>query len=139
MQVDQQLDSVSPFYLPSPGVPDRAVCVRPSAWSMSLYELTNFFYCQVPSCWIERLTLQKWLLIMYFWAREYPVTDVAEEAEVDQHTAIDIYQWLREVGTTRLLQDAPIILGGPGKMVQIDESLFKHKPKVIKRTIYVKF
>ena len=65
------------------------------------------------------------------WAREYPVTDVAEEAEVDQHSAIDIYQWLREVCTTRLLRDPQIILGGPGTVVEIDESLFKHKPKVI--------
>ena len=66
----------------------------------------------------SRLTLQKWRLIMYLWARQYPVTDVAEEAEVELHTAIDIYQWLREVCSTRLLQ-APIVLGGPGKIVQI--------------------
>ena len=79
----------------------------------------------------SRLTLQKWLLIMYLWARQYPVTDVAEEAEVELHTAIDIYQWLREVCSTWLLQ-APIVLGGPGKIVQIDESLFRHKPKVSK-------
>ena len=42
----------------------------------------------------------------------------------------DVYQWLREVCTTRLIQDPPIVLGGPGKVVQIDESLFRHKPKV---------
>ena len=78
----------------------------------------------------SRLTLQKWLLVLYLWAREYPVKDVAEEAEVDQGTAIDMYQWLREVCSTKLLQGPPIILGGPNVVVQIDESLFKHKPKV---------
>ena len=36
-----------------------------------------------------RLTLQKWLILMYCWAREYPVGDAAEEAEVQQKTAID--------------------------------------------------
>ena len=77
----------------------------------------------------SRLTLQKWLLILYLWAREYPVTDVAEEAEVDASTAVDIFQWLREVSTTSLLQ-TQIILGGENKIVQIDESLFRHKPKV---------
>ena len=67
---------------------------------------------------------------MYWWARQYPVTDCKDEAEVDKKTAIDVYQWLREVCTTHLIQDPPIVLGGPGKVVQIDESLFRHKPKV---------
>ena len=31
---------------------------------------------------VARITLQKWLLIMYMWARQYSVSDVAEEAEV---------------------------------------------------------
>ena len=61
--------------------------------------------------------------------REYPVTDAAEEARVGRDTAIDAYQWFREVCSTELLQN-PIRLGGPGKVVQIDESLFRHKPKV---------
>ena len=41
----------------------------------------------------SRLTLQKWLILLYFWVREYPVTDAMEEAEVNKGTAIDIYQW----------------------------------------------
>ena len=78
----------------------------------------------------SRLPLKKWFLIMYLWVRQYPVTDVYEEAEVAEHTAIDIYQWLREVCSQTLLNDPPIILGGPRCIVQIDESLFRHKPKV---------
>jgi len=77
----------------------------------------------------SRISLQKWLLLMYLWAREYPVTDAKEEAEVDKHTAIDIYQWFREVCSTKLIQNR-VVLGGPGIIVQIDESLFRHKPKV---------
>ena len=79
----------------------------------------------------SRLTLQKWLLMMYLWARQYPVTDAMEEADVDRRRAINIYQWLREVCSTKLLS-SPIVLGGPGVVVQIDESLFQHKPKVNK-------
>ena len=67
--------------------------------------------------------------MLYLWAREYPVTDAAEESEISARVAVDIYQWLHEVCTTKLLQ-TPIILGGPGVVVQIDESLFRHKPKV---------
>lgn len=78
----------------------------------------------------SRLPLQKWLLLVYLWVRQYPVTDASEEAEVDEHTAIDVYQWLREVCSQRLINDPDIVLGGPNIVVQIDESLFRHKPKV---------
>ena len=58
-------------------------------------------------------------------------TDAMEEADVDQCIAIDIYQWLKEVCSTKRL-NSPIVLGGPVVVVQIDESLFPHKPKVNK-------
>ena len=78
----------------------------------------------------SRLPLQKWVLLMYLWVRQYPVTDAYEEEEVGKHAAIDIYLWLHEVCSQTLLSDPPIILGGPRIIVQIDESLFRHKPKV---------
>ena len=81
----------------------------------------------------SRLTLQKWLLLIYMWVRQYPVKDAHEEAEVGERTAIDVYQWLREVCSQTLLNGPPVILGGPQKIVQIDESLFRHKPKVSQR------
>ena len=59
-----------------------------------------------------------------------PVT-TACKAEVASKTAIDVYQWLREVCSTKLLA-TPIKLGGPGAVIQADESLFNHKPKVYK-------
>ena len=37
------------------------------------------------------LTLQKWMILLHYWVRQYPVTDAAEEAEVTKHTAIDVY------------------------------------------------
>ena len=83
----------------------------------------------------SKMTLQQWLLLLYWWVREYPVTDAAEEAKVGRNTAINVYQWLREVCTTNLLQTS-IQLGGPGTIVQIDESLFRHKPKVYYTDLY---
>ena len=79
----------------------------------------------------SKLPLQKWLVLLYWWMRQYPVTDAAEEAKVSRETAINVYQWLRKVCSTKLV-GTPIMLGGPGKTVQIDESLFHHKPKVSK-------
>ena len=77
----------------------------------------------------SKLPLQKWMVLIYWWVRDYPVSDAAEEAHVGRDTTINVYQWLREVCTTKLLS-MPIQLGAPGKVVQIDESLFRHKPKV---------
>ena len=70
------------------------------------------------------------MIIIYWWAKQYPVT------EVDRRSAINIYQWLRDVCTTRLVTDPPIVLGGQGVIVQVDESLFHHKPKVANTIIH---
>ena len=88
----------------------------------------------------SRMPLKKWLLLLHCWVRQYPAKDAAEEAEVDPNTACDIYRyfsgglswnvyvyrWFRE---TTLL-NTTILLGGPGKIVKVDESLFRRKPKV---------
>ena len=51
----------------------------------------------------SRLPLKKWLLLLFFWLREFPVTTAALDAEIHKSTAIDVYQWFREVCTTTLL------------------------------------
>ena len=59
------------------------------------------------------------------------VTDAAQEAKVEKNTAVQAYQYFRDICSWRLLNhDAPLMLGGPGVVVNIDESLFRHKPKV---------
>ena len=60
------------------------------------------------------------------WATVVSDAYAAEEAHVGRDMAINVYQWLREVCTTKLLS-TPIQIGGPGKVVQIDESLFRQK------------
>ena len=77
----------------------------------------------------SKLPLYKWLLLMQLWSRDHPVCDAADNAEISEKTAIQIYQFFRDVCSTKLLQN-PIVLGGPGVVVQADESLFNHKPKV---------
>ena len=79
----------------------------------------------------SKLSLQKWLVLLHWWIREYPVTDAAEEAKVTETTAIQVYQYFRDICSWRLVtHDSPMLLGGPGVVVQIDESLFSHIPKV---------
>ena len=77
----------------------------------------------------SHVTLQKWLLLMYWWSCQHPVTDAARVAEVDKGTVIDVYKWPREICSTELLR-TPIVLGGPGVVVEIGKSQFRHKPKV---------
>ena len=66
-----------------------------------------------------------WLILIHWWMREYPSGQAAEEAKV----AGQIYPWLWEVCTTKLLA-TPIQLGGPGTVVQIDES-FCYEPCMV--------
>ena len=81
----------------------------------------------------SRLSLQKWLLLMHLWSRDCPVTDAADEVEVTEKSAIQIYQYFRDVCSWHLVtHDPPIVLGGAGRVVAIDESLFCHKVKVCK-------
>ena len=68
---------------------------------------------------------------MHWWCRQYLVTDASQEAKVTEATGVQAYQYFRDICSWRLLnRDAPLMLGGPGVIVQIDESLFRHKPKV---------
>ena len=56
----------------------------------------------------------KWMLILFYWVREYPVTDLAHVAGLDPKTAVDAYQWLRKVCSTDLSTDllqTQIVLG----------------------------
>ena len=77
------------------------------------------------------MPLQKWLLLLHWWSRQYPVKDAAEEVQVSLVSAIQVYAYMRDVCSHRLCNiDPPIKLRGPGKVVSIDESLFSHTPKV---------
>ena len=77
----------------------------------------------------SRLTLQQWMPLLFFWTDEESVFKAAKHAKVSEVTSINVYQWLREVCSECLLRDGPPLLGGPRKVVQVDESCFRHKPK----------
>ena len=77
----------------------------------------------------SKLPLCTWVQLLHQWAMEIPVTKACQQAQISEKRCIDVYQWCRDICTTKLLAN-PIILGGPGIVVQIDESLFTHSPKV---------
>ena len=47
--------------------------------------------------------------MLHLWAKNDPVTSVADDIEVSRPSAIDAFQWLREVCSAKLLQN-PILL-----------------------------
>ena len=76
----------------------------------------------------SHITQQNWLLLLHFWARDYPVTSVAEDVGIDSSTVCDVYQWNKTAPNTNFTW-------GSNSIVQIDESLFRHKPKVCTCTL----
>ena len=73
---------------------------------------------------------------MLWWMKGYPVIQMSKEAEIteDQHVTF-ISGSVKFVLLTKLF-NTQIILGGPSVIVQIDESQFKHKPKVSRILTY---
>ena len=70
----------------------------------------------------SKLPMSKLLHCIYLWALETSIVSATAQL------AVDFYNFLREVCSTALIRN-PVQLGGPGRIVQIDESLFAHKPK----------
>ena len=45
----------------------------------------------------SKLELRQWLVLLYWWCRQYAVTDAAQEAKVSRPTAIQTYQYFRDI------------------------------------------
>ena len=66
--------------------------------------------------------------MVYLWAQNSPVKTAAETLGVSRQCVQQHFLFLREVCSAHLIND-PVALGGANVIVQIDESLFRHKPK----------
>ena len=44
----------------------------------------------------SKITLQKWLILLYWWVWEYPVTDASEEAQVTRVTAVQAFLYTQK-------------------------------------------
>jgi len=67
---------------------------------------------------------------MYAWATKRPQCVAINDVDVGEKMAINIYQWCRDICSWILVNGPNIKLGGPGQIVQIDESVFTHQGKV---------
>uniref|UniRef100_A0A0P4WJT7 ISXO2-like transposase domain-containing protein n=1 Tax=Scylla olivacea TaxID=85551 RepID=A0A0P4WJT7_SCYOL len=76
----------------------------------------------------SRLSLQKWVHIMYLWSERIGETTASRQINLSEKTTIDCFSFFREICAS-YFQANPVMLGGPGITVEIDESCFSHKPK----------
>ena len=71
----------------------------------------------------SRLSLSIILRTMFLWTRQTRVTEAAAETKISKRVAIDWYNFFRDVCIEYYVTH-PIVIGGPGKVVEIDESKF---------------
>nr|XP_047146837.1 uncharacterized protein LOC124819359 [Hydra vulgaris] len=65
------------------------------------------------------------LQLMFLWILEVPVTAASEVVGVNEKTSIQWYQYFRDICSFKTMDVAAVNqLGGPGLIVEIDESLF---------------
>ena len=47
---------------------------------------------------LTKLSLWQWVVLMYWWICQYPVGDAAQEAEIKEKTANQVYQYCETYG-----------------------------------------
>jgi len=70
----------------------------------------------------SRLQVNKFVGLLFLWAHEAPIKMVLSMTGVSSVTAVQWYQYFRDICSWKLV-NSPMTLGGPGKIVQIDESV----------------
>ena len=66
--------------------------------------------------------------MMYLWSQDAPVKMTTENTGLSKMTVIQWFSNHRNICSQYLVNN-PIQMGGPGIILEIDESLFRHKPK----------
>ncbi|KAL5488552.1 hypothetical protein EMCRGX_G017506 [Ephydatia muelleri] len=69
----------------------------------------------------SHLSLLSILRIIHLWSTKTPVAKTISEFEVTDQSAVDWYNFIRDVCAQYFL-DHPKVIGGPGEEVEIDES-----------------
>ena len=78
--------------------------------------------------WEISTTTCQTTLSYVLWSQDTMVKNAAETTGISQKTVVQMYQYFREVCSTKLI-NSPAQLDGTGIVVQIDKNLFNHKSK----------
>ena len=78
----------------------------------------------------SHLTLQRCITFLWKWSNKDSLTIMEIEGVASKKTLVKLSRSCREICWQALLLHPIPQLGGPGVIVQIDESMFNHKSKV---------
>ena len=76
----------------------------------------------------SKFSLQTWILAIYLWSEHTGLLTAARQLGICTKSAGLLYKEFRAICKMHF-ERYPIKLGGPGVVVEIDESCFSHKPK----------
>ena len=84
-----------------------------------------------------RCPLGSIIYMAHSWSSHRAVGEASKDVKISKRMGINIYQWCRDMCSWTLINGPPIQLGGPGTIIQIDESVFTHQGKVTFVILYI--
>ncbi|XP_066923367.1 uncharacterized protein [Clytia hemisphaerica] len=96
-------------------------CPRPCQRTLSLRD--GSFFAQWPKIRLGRL-----FMVIYYWSNNIGVTKIETMTDLPLKTVLAVCQSLRTVCGNHL-QRNPIVVGGGGFVVQIDETMMHHRQR----------
>ena len=75
----------------------------------------------------SHLTLRQYLWLIYFWCTDTNLLNAMHMAGISgKKTGVDLYKQMRDLIEEYFIYN-PVVLGGPGRIVMCDESIFSHR------------
>lgn len=96
--------------------------------AISIFENTIFFN--------SKLSLPVLLDIVYFWCRD--LTQAKLKVEIETNTSMTVFRWyqkLQKLAYVIMKEESSLQIGGPGHVVEIDESKFSKRKYQVGRII----
>jgi hypothetical protein len=110
-------------------------CGESCIWSSDANNVDGFYWRCKPcgkkisirtDTWLSgsKLDLQTILTLIYFWVHRFPQDQARFEGDIgSKHTSVNFYMFCREICYNKL-EDLNEMLGGMGKVVEVDEAKF---------------
>ena len=122
-------------------------CTNNHEMKLSLGDANDRWRCRQRICqqdipvrkgtWIEgtRITYRQIILFIYCWSKEMTsISFCNTELKIGVNTTIKLNKYLREICAKKIIAN-PIILGGPNRTVEIDESMFSRRKYEVGRVM----